>query len=82
MAARAIYSGAIHSTGAAISFLGLGDPNMMSWGYMIGMARSSIRHAWWLSFMPGFVIFLTVLMINLVGQGLSDSLDPRQQTRS
>jgi peptide/nickel transport system permease protein len=69
-------------TEAAISFLGLGDPNMMSWGYMIGMARSSIRHAWWLSFMPGFVIFLTVLMINLVGQGLSDSLDPRQQTRS
>ncbi len=69
-------------TESAISFLGLGDPNMMSWGYMIGVARSSIRHAWWLSFMPGFVIFLTVLMINLVGQGLSDSLDPRQQPRT
>ncbi len=69
-------------TESAISFLGLGDPNMMSWGYMIGVARSSIRHAWWLSFMPGLVIFLTVLMINLVGQGLSDSLDPRQRVRS
>ncbi len=69
-------------TESAISFLGLGDPNMMSWGYMIGVARSSIRQAWWLSFMPGLVIFLTVLMINLVGQGLSDAFDPRQQARS
>jgi peptide/nickel transport system permease protein len=64
-------------TEAAISFLGLGDPNMMSWGYMIGAARTVIRQAWWMSFFPGIVIFLVVLMINLVGDGLNDALNPR-----
>jgi peptide/nickel transport system permease protein len=64
-------------TEAAISFLGLGDPNMMSWGYMIGASRTVIRQAWWMSFFPGLVIVLVVLMINLVGEGLNDVLNPR-----
>jgi len=64
-------------TEAAISFLGLGDPNMMSWGYMIGASRTVIRQAWWMSFFPGLVIVLVVLMINLVGEGLNDALNPR-----
>ncbi|WP_346795670.1 ABC transporter permease [Halomonas sp. Bachu 37] len=62
---------------SALSFLGLGDPNVMSWGYMIGAARTVIRQAWWLSFFPGFAILLTVLALNLVGEGLDDALNPK-----
>ena len=62
---------------SSLSFLGLGDPNMMSWGYMIGAARTVIRQAWWMSFFPGVAILLTVLALNLVGEGLSDALNPR-----
>ncbi|MFC4165790.1 ABC transporter permease [Teichococcus aestuarii] len=62
---------------SALSFLGLGDPNMMSWGFLIGSGRSVIRIAWWMSVFPGIAIFLTVLSLNLVGEGLSDALNPR-----
>ncbi|WP_043531855.1 ABC transporter permease [Litchfieldella xinjiangensis] len=62
---------------SALSFLGLGDPNVMSWGYMIGAARTVIRQAWWLSFFPGMAILLTVLALNLVGEGLDDALNPK-----
>lgn len=62
---------------SALSFLGLGDPNVMSWGYMIGAARTVIRQAWWLSFFPGLAILLTVLALNLVGEGLDDALNPK-----
>ena len=62
---------------SALSFLGLGDPNMMSWGYMIGASRSVMRQAWWMSTFPGIAIFLTVLALNLVGEGLSDAMNPR-----
>jgi peptide/nickel transport system permease protein len=62
---------------AALSFLGLGDPNSMSWGFMIGAGRSFLRDAWWLCAIPGFAILLTVLSINLVGEGLNDALNPR-----
>lgn len=62
---------------SALSFLGLGDPNLMSWGYMIGASRTVIRQAWWISFFPGVAIALTVLALNLVGEGLSDALNPR-----
>ncbi len=62
---------------SALSFLGLGDPNLMSWGFMIGAARTVIRQAWWMSVFPGIAILLTVLAINLVGEGLNDTLNPR-----
>lgn len=62
---------------AALSFLGLGDPNRMSWGFMIGQGRSVIRLAWWMSVFPGLALFLTVLALNLVGEGLTDALNPR-----
>jgi peptide/nickel transport system permease protein len=62
---------------SGLSFLGLGDPNLMSWGFMIGAGRSVIRIAWWMSVFPGLAIFLTVLALNLVGEGLSDTLNPR-----
>lgn len=66
---------------SALSFLGLGDPNMMSWGYMIGASRTVIRQAWWMSFFPGVAILLTVLAINLVGEGLNDALNPKLARR-
>ena len=66
---------------SALSFLGLGDPNLMSWGFMIGAGRSVIRLAWWMSVFPGLAIFLTVLALNLVGDGLSDALNPRVANR-
>jgi peptide/nickel transport system permease protein len=62
---------------SALSFLGLGDPNAMSWGFMIGAGRSFLRDAWWLCAIPGIAILLTVLSINLVGEGLNDALNPR-----
>ncbi|WP_421990310.1 ABC transporter permease [Roseococcus sp.] len=62
---------------SALSFLGLGDPNLMTWGFLIGSGRSVIRLAWWMSVFPGIAIFVTVLSLNLVGEGLSDALNPR-----
>jgi peptide/nickel transport system permease protein len=66
---------------SALSFLGLGDPNLMSWGYMIGAGRSLLRLAWWMSVFPGVAILLTVLALNLVGEGLKDALNPRLARR-
>ncbi len=62
---------------SALSFLGLGAPNQMSWGFMVGAGRSFLRDAWWLVTIPGIAILLTVLAINLVGEGLNDALNPR-----
>jgi len=66
---------------SALSFLGLGDPNLMTWGFLIGSGRSVIRIAWWMSVFPGLAIFVTVLSLNLVGEGLSDALNPRLARR-
>ncbi|AZY49504.1 ABC transporter permease [Bordetella avium] len=68
-------------TEASLSFLGLGDRNMMSWGFMIGAARTMIREAWWMSVWPGMAILLTVLAINLIGEGLNDALNPQLRKR-
>ena len=68
-------------TEAGLSFLGLSDPNVMSWGYMIGVARTVLRTAWWMAAIPGVVILLTVLAISLVGEGLNDALNPRLRQR-
>ncbi|MCW5729960.1 MAG: ABC transporter permease [Alphaproteobacteria bacterium] len=68
-------------TESGLSFLGLGDPNLVSWGYMIGVARTVLRTAWWMAAIPGVMILLTVLAINLVGEGLNDALNPRLRKR-
>ncbi|UFN48932.1 ABC transporter permease [Roseomonas sp. OT10] len=65
-------------TESALSFMGLGDPRLMSWGYMIGAARSVIRFAWWMSVFPGCGILLLVLGVNLLSDGLAHHLDPRR----
>jgi peptide/nickel transport system permease protein len=62
---------------SGLSFLGLGDANLMSWGYLIGAGRTVLRTAWWVCAFPGIAILLTVLAINLFGEGLNDALNPR-----
>lgn len=66
---------------SGLSFLGLGDPDMISWGYQIGVARTMIRTAWWMSFFPGIAIVITVLCLNLLGEALNDALNPRLSRR-
>ena len=66
---------------SALAFLGLGDPNVVSWGSMIGEGRAHLRTAWSLSALPGAAIVLTVLSLNLVGDGLNDALNPRLRGR-
>ena len=60
-----------------LAFLGLGDPNVLSWGMMIGNGRAVIRTAWYLSAVPGALIVLTVLAVNLLGEALNDAANPR-----
>jgi ABC-type dipeptide/oligopeptide/nickel transport system permease subunit len=63
--------------GAALSFLGLGaQPPTPEWGLMLSQSRGFLRQAWWMSIFPGLGIFLTILAINLLGDGLSDVLSP------
>lgn len=64
-----------------LAFLGLGDPNVMSWGFQVGAGRTVLRSAWWICTFPGIAILLTVLAINLVGEGLNDALNPRLRNR-
>src|SRR5699024_9087259 len=64
---------------AGISFLGLADPNVLSWGLLLGQNRDKILLAWWPSTITGLMMFLTVLSVSLVGDGLNDALNPRQE---
>tara|TARA_R110002111_G_C6005833_1_gene373860 strand:- start:5933 stop:6748 length:816 start_codon:yes stop_codon:yes gene_type:complete len=66
---------------AGLSFLGLGDPNVMSWGMMIGASREYIIDSWWSVTFPGVAIFLSVLSISLIGDGLNDALNPKLRER-
>ena len=64
--------------GAALSFLGLGaKPPTPEWGLILSEGRSYLRHAWWTTTFPGLAIMITVLSINLLGDGLRDALEPR-----
>jgi peptide/nickel transport system permease protein len=66
---------------SALAFLNLSDPNIPSWGNLIGGGRAVLREQWYISAIPGLVILLTVLAVSLVGQGLNDALNPRLQKR-
>lgn len=68
-------------TESGLSFLGLGDPNLMTWGYMIGISRTVLRTAWWMTAIPGIAILIAVLAINLVGEGLNDAMNPHLKVR-
>jgi peptide/nickel transport system permease protein len=62
---------------AGLSFLGLGDPNVVSWGSMIGLGRDALRTAWYMTALPGLAIVLTVLALNLFSDALHAALNPR-----
>jgi len=66
---------------SAVSFLGLGDPNVASWGRLIGEGRTLIRTSWYICAIPGVAIMLMVLALNLVGDGLNDMLNPKLRER-
>ncbi len=63
---------------AALGFLGMGaQPPTPEWGTMLADAREFILRAWWVVTFPGLAILITVLAINLIGDGLRDALDPK-----
>lgn len=62
---------------SALAFLQLSDPNVPSWGNLIGLGRNVLRTEWYVSAIPGVAILLTILGVSLVGQGLNDVLNPR-----
>lgn len=64
-------------TESGLSFLGIGvPPEQVTWGSMLSLARG-YPQAWWIAIFPGFAIFLTVTIFNLIGDGLTDAMDPR-----
>jgi peptide/nickel transport system permease protein len=64
---------------AALSFIGLGDPTVTSWGVVLHAGQQSLDTAWWVAVEPGFMLFLTVLAFNFLGDGIRDAFDPRSQ---
>ena len=66
---------------AGLAFLGLGDPNQMSWGLMIGSSHQYVLTCWWAVAFPGVAIFVTVLAVSLIGDGLNDALNPKLRER-
>ncbi|MEM1557929.1 MAG: ABC transporter permease [Thermoproteota archaeon] len=62
---------------AAVSFLGFGDPNVVTWGYLLHESYNDLSITWWAEVFPGLAIFWTVLGFNLLGDGLADALNPR-----
>jgi len=63
---------------ASLGFLGLGDPNVITWGTLASEAQRFLRVAWWLSLFPGLAILLAVLSLNLFGDALTDALAGRR----
>lgn len=66
-------------TEASLSFLGLGDPEVVSWGQLLFSAQPFLRNAWWIAVFPGVAISVTALGFNLLGDGLNDILNPRKR---
>jgi hypothetical protein len=62
---------------AGLAFLGLGDPNVVSWGALLNDAQKFVRTAWWLSLFPGVAITLTVLALNVATDGLNEAWNRR-----
>jgi len=62
---------------AALSFIGLGDPTVPSWGTVLKAGQQTLDTAWWVAVEPGLMLFLTVLAFNFLGDGLRDAFDPK-----
>ncbi len=77
MVASSVLIAQIILSEASLSFLGLGDPSLVSWGGMVGTGREVLRTAWYIAALPGLAIFLTVMSFMLIGNGLNDLFNPR-----
>lgn len=66
---------------SALSFLGMGDSNVVTWGSMIGAGREYLRSAWYICTIPGFAIMFTALSLNFIGDALNERLNPRKAAR-
>jgi ABC-type dipeptide/oligopeptide/nickel transport system permease subunit len=64
-------------TESALSFLGMGDPSVVSWGWMLSLSQYSMPGGWWEALFPGLSIFFIVLGFNLLGDGLNEAMNPR-----
>ena len=67
---------------ASLAFLGLGDPNVMSWGTILNIGRQELRSAWYITAIPAVALVITVLALNLIGDALNDVLNPRLRERT
>jgi len=81
-----IVSGSLQTAGAILtesflSFLGLGDPSRPSWGLLLQQAQLYLQQAWWMSTFPGIALSLTILGLNLVGDGLASKFGARKIAR-
>ena len=65
---------------AGLAFLGLGDPERMSWGYLVYNAQRFVRVAWWMVAFPGTAMVLAIMSLNLLGDTVNELLDPRTHT--
>ncbi|AHF79197.1 Binding-protein-dependent transporter, inner membrane component (plasmid) [Sodalis praecaptivus] len=77
MVASSVLIAQIILSEASLSFLGLGDPSLVSWGAMVGAGREVLRTAWYMAALPGLAIFFTVMSFMLIGNGLNDLFNPR-----
>ncbi|TCV98865.1 ABC transporter permease [Biostraticola tofi] len=77
MVAASVLIAQIILSEASLSFLGLGDPSLVSWGGMVGSGREVLRTAWYMAALPGLAIFVTVMSFMLIGNGLNDIFNPR-----
>ena len=66
-------------TEASLSFLGLGDPNVVSWGQMVYDGKAYLQTGWWISTLPGLSIMLIVVIFYMIGDGLNYALNPRMK---
>lgn len=64
---------------ASLEFLGLGNPNQISWGYMLHNGQHFMRDAWWMLFFPTLAVCMLVFALNVVGDALNDALDPKSR---
>jgi len=64
---------------AGLSFIGLGDPAVISWGAVLNSGQRALTTVWWIAVEPGILLFLTVLAFNFLGDGVRDAFDPRSQ---